>query len=243
MAFKDISGMKFGKLYVVGKSDKYYTRPNGTKTMLWECKCDCGNDVSIRGDHMKTGNTLSCGKCSNNTFELTNDYYIVTCKNGDKFYIDIGDYPFVSKYSWSFDGRGYVVSYAGTDRLKKLHRMLLDVNDPSVFVDHIDHNPANNRRSNLRKCSNSQNNANRSLDRRNKSGRTGVSWDEKSKKWFAQIGWHNTHYSLGHYDNIEDAIQARENAENLYFKEYSYINSINESGDDSKCNLYSQVLN
>ena len=243
MAFKDISGMKFGRLYVVGKSNKFYTRPNGARTMLWECKCDCGNVIFVRGDHMKTGNTLSCGECSNNTFEFIDDYCIVTCKNGDKFYIDKEDYPFVSKYSWSFDGRGYVVSYAGTNKLMKLHRILLNISDPYIFIDHIDHNPANNRRNNLRKCDNSQNNANRSLDSRNKSGRTGVLWDEHRQKWFAQIGWHNSNHFLGYYDDIESAIQARENAEKLYFKEYSYTNSINESGDDSKCNLYNQVLN
>lgn len=240
MAFKDITGMKFGKLFVIKKSDEYYVRPDGSKTILWECQCDCGNVVLIRGDHMKTGNTLSCGKCSNNKFEFTEDYCIVTCKNGKQFIIDKCDYEYVSKYSWTFDGRGYVVSYAGNDRLMKLHRILAGADDPSILVDHIDHNPANNRRSNLRKCNASQNNANRSLDTRNKSGRTGVLWDNKNNKWLAQIAWQGVSHFLGYYNNIEDAIRAREDAENKYFKEFSYTNSTKE-GEKIECNSYIRV--
>lgn len=241
MAFKDITGMRFGKLYVVRRSNEYYVRPNGRKTILWECKCDCGNIVLIRGDHMKRGNTLSCGKCSNNAFEFVENYCIVTCKNGRKFYIDIDDYPFVSQYSWTFDGRGYVVSYMGRDKLSKLHRVLLGVEDPKTFVDHIDHNTANNRRKNLRACTNSQNNANRSLDRRNKTGITGVGWDKARQKWIAQIGWQGKRIFLGDFTSIDDAINARKKAENEMFSTFSYDNSITLKEDDDLLILCNQV--
>lgn len=49
-------GKKFGKLTVVdyhGSRDGYGT--------LWLCKCDCGNEKVLRGDHLRGGKTKSCG--------------------------------------------------------------------------------------------------------------------------------------------------------------------------------------
>lgn len=54
---KDLSGKKFGRLTVLEldcrKNNKTY----------WKCICDCGNECSVRGDHMqrKANPTLSCG--------------------------------------------------------------------------------------------------------------------------------------------------------------------------------------
>lgn len=52
---KDITGTVFGRLEVVG-----YGGRKG-KAILWLCKCECGNMVKCRLDHMKTGRTKSCG--------------------------------------------------------------------------------------------------------------------------------------------------------------------------------------
>lgn len=54
--FKDISGEKFGRLFVLeyaGNSEK------GIAT--WKCLCDCGNIVIVNGDNLRSGNTKSCG--------------------------------------------------------------------------------------------------------------------------------------------------------------------------------------
>jgi hypothetical protein len=52
---KDISGMRFGRLVVVGVGG----RTNCGK-VLWECKCDCGNTTFVTKDHLGK-NTNSCG--------------------------------------------------------------------------------------------------------------------------------------------------------------------------------------
>jgi hypothetical protein len=44
--FKDLIGMKFGKLTVVGKAENYIS-PKGRKTSRWKCICDCGNPEEI----------------------------------------------------------------------------------------------------------------------------------------------------------------------------------------------------
>ena len=51
----DLSGKKFGRLFVV-KKGKYYN-----KKIYWECRCDCGNRKTIRGDCLTSSNTTSCG--------------------------------------------------------------------------------------------------------------------------------------------------------------------------------------
>lgn len=57
---KNNIGEKFGKLKIIGYSG-YYERPSGSKIKLYLCKCDCGNEVVIRSDRLKSGNTKSCG--------------------------------------------------------------------------------------------------------------------------------------------------------------------------------------
>lgn len=54
--FQDLVGQKFGRLYVSSLN----SHPN--KGMyLWNCKCDCGNDIIVPTNKLKSGNTQSCG--------------------------------------------------------------------------------------------------------------------------------------------------------------------------------------
>lgn len=58
--FKDLTGQRFGKLMVVSREDDYI-KPNGTKIIQWKCVCDCGNEVVVRGEYLRSGDTKSCG--------------------------------------------------------------------------------------------------------------------------------------------------------------------------------------
>ena len=58
--FKDLTGQRFGKLMVVSRADDYI-KPNGNKIIQWRCVCDCGNEVVVRGEYLKSGHTKSCG--------------------------------------------------------------------------------------------------------------------------------------------------------------------------------------
>ena len=51
----DITGQRFGKLVVVGKTE------NKGKLTAWKCLCDCGNETTITTGHLKSGHTKSCG--------------------------------------------------------------------------------------------------------------------------------------------------------------------------------------
>lgn len=56
--FVDLTGQRFGKLVVIGRVEKPDNVKNGT---FWLCKCDCGNKKIVNGNHLKDGNTQSCG--------------------------------------------------------------------------------------------------------------------------------------------------------------------------------------
>lgn len=53
---KDILGQKFGKLTVIA-----YAGTNKDKKAIWNCECECGNTAIITGDHLRSGNSKSCG--------------------------------------------------------------------------------------------------------------------------------------------------------------------------------------
>lgn len=52
----DLTGQKFGRLTVIKKYGH-----NKSNAILWLCQCDCGNQVIVIGDHLRTGHTKSCG--------------------------------------------------------------------------------------------------------------------------------------------------------------------------------------
>ena len=80
-------------------------------------------------------------------------------------------------------------------------------------IDHIDHNPSNNRISNLRLVTKSGNRHNRARDSRNKSGINGVHWSPHAKAWCAQIRHGRKTKHLGYFKRLEDAAIARKKAE------------------------------
>lgn len=54
--FKDLTGQIFGKLVVVERVKEI--KSNG---VMWKCKCECGNEIVVSGNHLRSGHTKSCG--------------------------------------------------------------------------------------------------------------------------------------------------------------------------------------
>lgn len=84
---------------------------------------------------------------------------------------------------------------------------------PAGCVDHIDGDPANNRLSNLRIASKSENGRNRGISVLNTSGCTGVCWLSKLGRWQAQIKTDEGHKCLGQFETIFEAACSRKSAE------------------------------
>lgn len=79
-------------------------------------------------------------------------------------------------------------------------------------VDHKNHIRGDDRFDNLREATSEQQNQNRSLFRNNKSGHVGVSWYKRTGQWRACIMVDKKQKTLGYFDEIEDAIDARQTA-------------------------------
>lgn len=56
----DMTGERFGKLIVESRAPDHIT-PSGNKSIMWNCVCDCGNRVVVRGTNLRNGNSSSCG--------------------------------------------------------------------------------------------------------------------------------------------------------------------------------------
>lgn len=113
----------------------------------------------------------------------------------------------VGKVAGTVDFGGYVVITIDGKR-HKAHRLVwLYVHGkwPDVAMDHINGVRTDNRISNLREANWSENQHNRNLQRNNKSGFMGVSWDAHSGKWRAGIRSNRRSVNLGSYDSPEAA--------------------------------------
>lgn len=84
---------------------------------------------------------------------------------------------------------------------------------PDKEIDHIDHDRGNNKISNLRLVDRSTQNRSACRRKDNTSGHTGVYWCKTANKWLSIINYDKKTYQLGRFENIEDAIKARLEAE------------------------------
>ncbi|WP_072270300.1 HNH endonuclease [Serratia marcescens] len=91
---------------------------------------------------------------------------------------------------------------------------------PSKHIDHIDRDKSNNRISNLREATRSQNGANIGLKSHNTSGFRGVSYSKEHCKWFAQITHNGKKAFLGYYKTPELANEAYQKSAKDKFREY-----------------------
>lgn len=110
----DLTGKKFGRLTVIGRS------PVAGKNPKWDCICECGNEVRVRGDHMKAGNTTSCG-CFRR--EKTSDAKTIHAKSGTYQYeawngIKTRCYNENCRRYKDYGGRGIKIYYRWKDDAK-----------------------------------------------------------------------------------------------------------------------------
>lgn len=130
----------------------------------------------------------------------------------------------VSMYKWYLRNSNrssslYAMGSISPNKKVFLHRFLVNV-PKGLYIDHIDHNTLNNLDSNLRVCTSKENSRNR-----NNSNRVypGVFQQYKtSDKWSAVITVDYKNIWLGTFDTLEEAINARKDAEQKYFGDFVY---------------------
>ena len=128
---------------------------------------------------------------------------------------------------WAYkDVRGKYIyaKYNYNGKIFRVHRDVIDVPD-GMDADHITHGTMNfidNRKCNLRLATRSQNNINQSLNSSNTSGVKGVCWYKRSQKWNARIKVNGKRLHIGYFEDKNDAIEARKQAEEKYHGEFAY---------------------
>lgn len=100
-----------------------------------------------------------------------------------------------------------------------LHRVLLSA-EKGQIVDHINNNPLDNRKENLRFVTASQNQMN-SVAKKNKLPK-GVSFAKDRNKYVAQISWQGNKIRLGQFDTVKEAENAYLKAAKFYFDNYAH---------------------
>jgi hypothetical protein len=162
-------------------------------------------------------------KESNPCYEV-GDCIVVVASNGNEFVIDKEDYDKIKGYRWHQIGGGYITANAPMVNYKRdgciyLHKLIMD--SPDYQVDHINHNLLDNRKSNLRLATRSQNMMNRRFSN-SKSKVTGVGWYSKKNAWRVRITINNKTIFGGLFKDLQEAIKVRKSLEEKYFKEYAY---------------------
>ena len=132
--------------------------------------------------------------------------------------IDLECIELVKKCKWCL-----LNGYVHSNEFGRLHRYLMDCPD-NLVIDHINHNPLDNRRDNLRICTQQENDFNKSIQCNNTSGVPGVYFVKRRNKWQAQIKINRKNIFLGYYNTIEEAAEARRLAEIEYFGEFAPSN-------------------
>lgn len=140
-----------------------------------------------------------------------------TSKHGIYALVDNRDYKLVAKWKWTARekrGKHYIQRSYWSGKQKStmyLHRLIMDA-AKGTQVDHINRNPLDNRRRNLRLCTHAQNQWNVGARKNNLTGFKGVSWYKRQKKFLAQIKYNNKLVFIGLFDTVEDAANAYKKA-------------------------------
>ena len=227
----DIVDTKIGNLFVNSISN--IEKNNRVKARgfiyYYNCHCDCGKDCIKERLYLQSNRWIhNCGCLTQenisrskhrNNYKFFDNYIIGYTKNNEEFYFDLEDYDIVKDYNWTITKQGRVSTskrIGGKQRQIMLHQLVFGKN-----CDHIDRDPKNNRKNNLRNCTHMENMRNCSLSKNNTSGFVGVGWHKEKRKWQSSITVNKKEIIIGRYQDKKEAIFNRLLAEKKYFGDFA----------------------
>lgn len=177
-------------------------------------------------DQIKKFGKIMNTRYDDNEIILYDDYaeiilYNLKYEEVGRAVIDKEDVNKIKNYRWHLS-KGRVVAKINKENVL-LHRFIIDANDEDI-VDHINRNPLNNRRNNLRKTDFQGNAMNRSIQNNNTSTVVGVNWYKRYSKWRAFIKINHKSIHLGYFEDFNEAVKVRKEAEQKYFGEFAPFN-------------------
>jgi hypothetical protein len=141
---------------------------------------------------------------------------------------DDTDFYWLNQWRWQcakINNKLYVFrsrrhNHLGYSNRAYLHRIIMRIEDTRLVVDHIDGNPLNNVKSNLRIVTTTENNRNTSSHKNSTSEYLGVSWDKTKSKWLVRIQG----IYVGRFSNEVDAAKAYDKKAKEIFGRFANLN-------------------
>lgn len=195
---KDLTGKRFGKLVCLLPTDLRGT----SGSVIWNCKCDCGNTCLAVSTQLTKGYKKSCG---------------------------CWGHPPLKDFIGKRFGKLTVLSYVGKRAGMHRWKCLCECGKETIVGQTLLQTGKTKScgclqettiLENLKLCDGTSVAILEAYKRRpfksNTSGYTGVYWSASTQKWRAQISFRRKKYYLGSFDKIEDAVAARKRGEEMH---------------------------
>ncbi|PHB11470.1 hypothetical protein COE80_31060 [Bacillus pseudomycoides] len=214
--FDDLTGNKYNRLTVI----KYIETKHSHR--VWECKCDCGKITKVREQNLKRGTSKSCGCYNRELSSLKHKKHGQSFING-KFTPEYQAWANMKKRCSNPNANGYEywggrgINYC--DRWESFDNFFEDMGSrptPNHSLDRID-NSKGYCSENCKWTDKAQQVINRRTPKNNKTGVKGVCWHKLAKKYHARITVDGKVINLGLYEDLEEAVKVRKNAEEKYW--------------------------
>lgn len=157
----------------------------------------------------------SLNKKKYNIYDLSNGYGIWYTSSGLEFLFDLEDFDLIKDICWNINSEGYVRGWVNKDIGRvSMHNLICN----KKMIDHANRLKYDNRKNNLRDCTNFENSINKNVYNNNSSGFIGVHYSTNKQRWVARISY-NKKRKEKHFLNIQDALIARLQMELDYYGE------------------------
>jgi len=153
------------------------------------------------------------------------EHQVIPLTQGKFTIVDADDYDRVTQHKWFAHknaDRFYALRDAGGKAIR-MHREIVDI-PPGLVCDHRNHDTLDNRKSNLRICTQAQNSYNQLPRDGGTSRYKGVRWHKDHCKWETSIKHKGRAIHIGYYDYEADAAIAYDDMAVELFGEFACLN-------------------
>lgn len=211
---RDLSGKRFGKLLVIDRAGSSYRRnSNSHRDATWRCVCDCGNEKIYVSYNLLKGRTISCGCSRRKKSKIGGAYKTKEYRTWTRM-IQRCENKNYNHFIY-YGGRGIRIS----ERWRKSYdNFIKDMGQcPDGYsLDRIDVN-GNYESLNCRWANNTTQARNQRVAINNKIGIRGIGL-LRNGKFRVRIHINRKPIHIGTFDDIDDAMKARKDAELKYWQ-------------------------